>query len=336
MKLPSNSLAGHLRRCTTLLPSIYLISGDEFLLVDELIQQIMAHANQLGYVRHNVTVDRQFDLSALEQLTSTGNLFAERIVIILRCQIAIHAALGKFLAGFSQQSSDTTIIVHSGKLSAAEQKKTWYQSIEKKGVTIPVWPVERQALPSWLQQRAKVMNFSLDSEALTFLVQYTEGNLLAADQILKQAQLGAGNGGVVTLDYLAQFLQDESRFDVFQLSDSFLLGDLARYLHILNRLQGEGAEPVVICWALAREIRLLYQLHQERRHSTMQALCKKYRIWQKRQPIVQRALGRLTLHCCEQLLCHLARLDRVSKGVEIGNAWQLLQQLAVEDYSALA
>ncbi len=83
-----------------------------------------------------------------------------------------------------------------------------------------------------------------------------EGNLLAAAQEIEKLKLMA-EGGQITVETVQAAVADSARFDVFGLTDAVLKGEPAHALRMLEGLRGEGVEPPVILWALARELRLL-------------------------------------------------------------------------------
>jgi DNA polymerase-3 subunit delta len=126
----------------------------------------------------------------------------------------------------------------------------------------------------------------------------------------------------VDADAVAAAVSDSSRYDVFQLADAVILGDLRRAVRILQGLRAEGLEPPVILWAIAREVRTVARAQSAVGHGrplgdTMAAL----RVWKSRRPVVQQAMRRIPLRRAHALLCQAARADRVIKGAVKGSAW---------------
>ena len=78
--------------------------------------------------------------------------------------------------------------------------------------------------------------------------------IAAAQQELEKLKLTAPDGKA-DLATVQASLGDSARFDVFQLGDAALAGDVTRALRILAGLRSEGVEPVLVLWSLAREIR---------------------------------------------------------------------------------
>jgi len=67
------------------LKPVYLIAGEEHLLVLEAADALRARAKQLGYVEREILdVDQRFDWNALAQSASAMSLFATRKLIDLR------------------------------------------------------------------------------------------------------------------------------------------------------------------------------------------------------------------------------------------------------------
>ena len=66
--------------------------------------------------------------------------------------------------------------------------------------------------------------------------------------------------GRLDADQLEAAVADSSRYDVFELVDSALRGEVERSIRILDGLRAEGLAPSVVLWALHREVRNLAQI----------------------------------------------------------------------------
>ena len=125
------------------------------------------------------------------------------------------------------------------------------------GAWLAAWPVELARLPQWLRARAATLELELEDDAVRFIVERTEGNLLAAQQELEKLKLLAQErkGKRVDLAAVQASIGDSARFDVFQLGEAALGADVPRALRILAGLRSEGVEPTLALWSIAREIR---------------------------------------------------------------------------------
>jgi DNA polymerase-3 subunit delta len=107
-------------------------------------------------------------------------------------------------------------------------------------------------------------------------------------------------------------------------------GDAAAVSRILRGLQGEGEEPTLVLWALAREVRSLAVMAAEiRRGAPPEQALAKQGVWENRKALVRDALKRHSLQGLHRLLRQAARTDRVIKGAQQGRGWDELLQLAL-------
>lgn len=132
----------------------------------------------------------------------------------------------------------------------------------------------------------------------------------------------------LTAAQIANAITGNNRFDIFNLVDSVLSGDLARSLQILHYLRGEGSELPLVLWGLAREIRTLSSMAYEiNRGVTLSQVLQKHSVWEQRKAIMQRALQRHSHTTWLQLIQLAAQVDRMIKGITPGNPWDEMQQL---------
>jgi DNA polymerase-3 subunit delta len=331
MKLAYQQLLQHLSK--TLAP-IYLISGDELLLVQEAVDAIRAAAIKAGYAeRVTTTLESSQDWYPLIY-TNTHNLslFASKKIIEINLNhTKLTSTNGKIFEDFAHQSlADTLLLIYTTKLDSKIEKTSWYQAIEKAGVVLPVWPIPSEQLPQWIMQRAKKIGLQLTPQAADRLAVLVEGNLLAAAQEIEKLYLLFSDKA---LDHqtIENAVTDNARFDIFNLVDSALSGKTQRSLRILQNLAAEGIEPTLILWALTRELRVLADMQlQLRQGEALSSLFNKARVWEKRQMGFKAFLQRHSQHSCWNFLSLAAKIDRMIKGIEPGNVWDELKNLVAQ------
>src|SRR5438093_1538822 len=79
-------------------------------------------------------------------------------------------------------------------------------------------------------------------EALEFLADRVEGNLLAAHQEVQKLALLAPEGEV-SLDAVHDAVANVARYDAYTACEAMLAGDPARYVRIIDGLKSEGEAP---------------------------------------------------------------------------------------------
>jgi len=328
MRVSAEALARELGRQ---LSRAYLVSGDEPLLVQEALDAIRATARDQGFEEREVHVaDRGFDWDALLASSSSLSLFATRRIIEVRLPTGKPGDKGaKVLSDLAARDDpDTLLLVVTPKQDRKAAGAAWSKQIESGGVLVQVWPVDEPRMPAWIKGRLRRAGLRASDEAVRLLAARVEGNLLAAQQeIDKLALLQAG--GEVDADTVRRSVADSARYDIFDLVDAALAGDPGRSLRVLAGLREEGVEPVLIVWALTRELRslsgLAWQLSRGEPPGTVLG-----RVWQKRKPIVSAALKRHSAPAMHGMLMHAARADRVLKGQSRGVIWDELALLVAK------
>lgn len=309
------------------LAGIYLVSGDEPLLVGEAADAIRAAARAAGADRQVFFIDRSFNWDELRLASQSLSLFAERRLFELRMPSGKPDKGAALLAELAAQSApDLTYLIITDKLDRKVSDAAWVQAIEKHGVWVPIFPVDAAALPAWLRARAKALHLEVDSEAAQLIVDRVEGNLLAAQQELEKLGLLA-NGEPIGVDLVLRSVGDSARYDVFQLAEAAAAGDAARALRVLLGLKSEGVEPTLILWALVRELRGMWQARERDRLRGAPGAAARGSGWNLAATPSARALARLRKLPLAPLLLQASYTDRVIKGLSAGDAWGALTGL---------
>ena len=327
MKIFPDKLEAALKK--DLLP-IYFFSGDEPLQLGEAADAVRRAAREQGYTEREVMhVDKGFDWNELLMASNAMSLFAEKRVIDLRLPSGKPGKDGgAALAEYAERPpEDTVLLISSGKVDKRSQSAKWYKALDKVGATLQVWPVETADMPRWLDQRLRSRGLQADKDAVRMIAERVEGNLLAAAQEVDKLVLLNGTGAL-SLEQVEEAVSDSARFDVFGLVDAALEGDAARLTRMLDGLRGEGVEPILVLWALTRELRSLAGMAaQIESGKGIDGVLSQ--VWGKRKGPVKTGLQRHNKARWQQMLRRTARLDRVIKGAAPGNAWDELLQLGL-------
>ena len=329
MELRLNQLAANLERA--LLP-IYVVHGDEPLLAIEAGDAIRASARHAGYdEREILVVEPGFKWDAFLAASANLGLFGSRKLIDLRIpsgKPGIEGAKALEICA-AHPGSDQMLLVTLPKVDRATQSSAWFSALAGAGAAIAVYPLERDALPPWIAARLARQRQRVAPETLAFLADRCEGNLLAARQeieklglLLPEGELGA--------EAVERAVTDVARYDVFQLSEAWLAADAVRALRIIAALEAEGEGIQLLLWQLGEDIHALASVREAIAAGTPVAVAiRNARVWGKRQAAMERAARRLPPEAIAPLLCALARLDALAKGIGRGNVWDELRMAAM-------
>jgi len=311
------------RELESQLAPVWLVSGDEPLLVGEAADAIRARARELGYTeRETFFVEPKFDWSAVSGSSQAMSLFSERRIIEVKMASPRPGAEGgQVLAALAADPPpDTVVLITTGRLEREAFASAWFKAFEQHAVVVQAWPVEIGRLPQWILARARRHGLRLDEGGARLLAERVEGNLLAAHQEIEKLALTHG-GGTLGEDDVASAVANSARYDVFQLGEAALAGDAARALRILEGLRGEGAEPTLVLWVICRDIRALAMARSgaSRPSYGRQA--------ERRSEALRRAVTRMAGKRLAPLVHLAAQADRSIKGLGPGDAWDELAAL---------
>lgn len=325
VKISGDNLPPQLARGLT---PVYLVCGDEPLLVNEAADAIRARARADGFTQRDLyVVERGFDWQALLAESRALSLFAERKIIEIRMANPTPGDQGAdaIIELATQAVPDTVVLIVSGKMDGRVQSSKWVGAVEKHGVLVQVWPIELPRLPAWIRARLARHKLVADEAATALLAERVEGNLLAAHQEIEKLALLLPPGPL-TSEVVLEAVADSARYDVLQVGEAAMRGATARALRILEGLRGEGIDATLVLWAVNKDLQWLAraQYLMSRGQSADAAMNAIY-VWRPRQAAMKQALSRLRPGAVRQLILDAERIDRSIKGVAATDPWVELE-----------
>ena len=326
MPLRVDQLADNLRRG---LAPVYLLGGEEPLLLQECCDQIREAARAQGFVeRELLQVERGFDWSELQQ-AGAASLFASQKIVDLRLRTGKPGREGaKALTEWAENPDPNVILMVScEQWDAGSRKSKWAASLEKAGQRVDIWPVKARELPGWLDQRMRKQGMQPEPEVVRILADRLEGNLLAARQEIDRLALLKGEG-IVTVDDVMKVVADSCRFDAFTLAENMLAGNLRDGLRVAAGLKRMDTPLPMLLGALLKELKTTEAFRLAMRGGEQETtVFRRLNVWQNRQNTVRAAARRLNTRQLFAAFKQLSLIDRQSKGQAAGDPWQSLESL---------
>ena len=321
MLLKGEQLAAHLDRD---LKAVYVVYGDEPLLVIEGADAIRAAARRKGFDEREVlTAISGFNWNELHLATGNMSLFGGRQLIDLRIPTGKPGREGgKAIQDYcARPSPDALLLVTLPGLDWTEEKATWLKALTEAGVAVKLIPPNLAELPAWIAGRLRRQEQKAGTDALHFIAGRVEGNLLAAHQEIQKLAL-LYPAGELSLQQIQEAVLNVARYDLDGLREALLSGDVARLTRTLDGLQQEGEAPPLVLWAMTEEVRALAQVKAgQKQGQPVDALLKEARVWGARQSLFKRALPRIKESTANAALEDAARIDRMIKGIGGGDVW---------------
>jgi DNA polymerase-3 subunit delta len=286
-----------LRRTSTRpLAPLYLLHGDEPLLVIEAADAIRAAARRQGFEERDVIVaGTGFKWDDLFLAAGNMSLFGGSKLVDLRIPSGKPGregseALQRYIATLGP---GIVTLITLPELDWQARKAAWVTALSNAGVAIECNAPPPARLPQWIAERLARQQQSAPGPALEFIAAHVEGNLLAAHQEIQKLGL-IHPPGQLTLEQVEAAVMNVARYDVSDLRDALKARDTVRAARTLEGLKGEDAAPPLVLWALATEARSA------------------------------NPNGRMAA------LLHAAKIDRMIKGLARGDIWDEFLQLALK------
>ncbi|RJX33007.1 MAG: DNA polymerase III subunit delta [Oxalobacter sp.] len=333
MQLRPDALDAHLAQA---LAPLYVIASDEHLLALETADKIRKTARAQGYTERGVlTVDRHFKWGELHASGQSMSLFGDKKLLELRIPTGKPGREGgQALQSYAGDAPpDTVTLITLPKLDWQTQKAAWVNALQKSAVYIDIPLVERTQLPAWIGARLAMQKQRADRQAIDFIVNRVEGNLLAAHQEIQKLGL-LHPEGQLSFEQVRDAVLNVARYDIFKLNEAMLAGDVERLVRMVEGLKGEGEPLPLALWAVSEEIRTLLKLRTGLDQGRpLAVLCKENRIWNQRERLMGTALQRLSLNTLVSAQQEAAQIDKMAKGLRathhVGDAWDALLQLGL-------
>ena len=269
--------------------------------------------------------DSGFDWSALTEQSHNLSLFGDKKILELHVpngKVGVSGA--KALQYYCQHlPTDVLLIINSGKIDKAALKSKWLEAITQAGVLIRIWPLTGTELVRWLQARLRAKNLPDDRPRAEYLASRVEGNMLAAAQEIEKMVLLALDENNAS----EAWLSSQSKYTVFDLVDTILLGQRPRVVRILSQLQRESLAPNLVLWGLAELIRAVIFTSTQKRGQSKGVQNVFY--YSKRNQLNSQA-GKFNRQQLYTLLSQCGQLDQIIKGRASGDVWQSFADVALK------
>ncbi|HQT31799.1 MAG TPA: DNA polymerase III subunit delta [Thiobacillus sp.] len=331
MNIPAERLPDQLARG---LAALYVVVGDEPLAAQEAADAIRAAARAAGHSERNVfTVQGRYNWQGIFASGENLSLFAERRLTEIRIPSGKPGVDGaKALETYAAKlPADTLTLISLPGMDWKAMQSRWFAALAKTGVVVEAKPVDRAALPAWIERRLAKQGLRAERTALAFLADQVEGNLLAAQQEIDKLALLLPPGNVTLAD-VEHAVVDVSRLEADALADALYAGDSARFAQIVADLKDSGEAVPAILWQVSSAVQLLLRLKSAlaRGDSVTSVMRTLWGRDKQRAPQIERALQRLSLPRVESALADLALIDRQAKGLErVGDPWDTLLRVGM-------
>lgn len=258
----------------------YLLSGEEFFLIQTLLRQFREKALDPAALDFNYDQFRGEEIDPEEALLIAQTfpvLSPRRLVIILNAD-QIKDDHEAFL-GYLENPSETTVVVFVA--AKPDMRKKLFSNLKKNGVVITCPPLYENEMPQWIAQEGRKRGLLLSKEALWLLKEHLGSDLFLVQQELDKLALhlpasrsGEGEGGQATdpgvspagasaeakeisIEVVQQVIAAGRSRSIFELVGAVGEKKVKTAFKILTDLLAEGEHPLFILTMLVRQWRMM-------------------------------------------------------------------------------
>ncbi|MGZ5111467.1 MAG: DNA polymerase III subunit delta [Usitatibacter sp.] len=320
MKISTRQLEGHLKKGVA---PLYAVHGAEVLLALEAADRIREAARKDGCTEREVFfAEPGVDWNRIGASAANMSLFSSKRLVELRIPTDKPGAEGgkAIEAWCARLPQDAITLVVLPELEWQQRKSKWFEALERSGVLVEAKSVSRDELPEWLAERLSRQQQRASVETLEWLADRVEGNLLAAKQEVEKLSLLLP-AGEITLGAIREAVTDVSRFDRDTLLEAIHAADAGRMARVVASLEAEGEPLPLLLWTLTEELRLMMALAAGQRPRRYMP--------PDRMAAIQQTARRHGPASFDRELLRAHRIDRMIKGVETGDPWDSVVDLAL-------
>lgn len=246
------------------LKPVYLMQGDEQLLVDEAIRRILAAAvadpsDPMAVTRVDLAEGKTAARDIVAACRSIG-LFTPRIAVVVRAAEILDKKTAERdeVARYIKAPVDgCTLILRATKLNgtSAVVKRT-----KKVGVVLAFSGLKSREAVGWVRDRASALKHRMDYGAAQLVVELVGCDLLRLENTMEQLSLFAGPNQTIDQDLVEKLLTATRSHSVFELVDAVGERRAADALRHLDSMLGHREPPLKILGMVTRHFRFLWQI----------------------------------------------------------------------------
>tara|TARA_Y100001954_G_C15726987_1_gene561253 strand:+ start:61 stop:1086 length:1026 start_codon:yes stop_codon:yes gene_type:complete len=222
MDISHQQLPQHLKK--NLLSRYWLQSDDAFLRYDT--QQLLNETFKAkGFEIKPLILSSTADWAHLEALTCTADLFSpKRCIVVDASSLKLSASFARQWQSICQQTHPSiSLCLNTGRLTAAQKKTKWYQTLPQQGC-ISIWPLNSQQYQQWAKLTAQRQGLTLSTHAFDQLSQLTLSDPKATSDLLKKLSLMYLEHEIIHPKQLHLAYAHHSSSSTFDLIDATLCG----------------------------------------------------------------------------------------------------------------
>ena len=299
------------------LQQLYFVHGQEYLLVQKYIDQIISLAKEKMFPEIiNFDISSNFNWEIVLSELKSYSLFSNNKIVKLnlhRGKIGVNGA--KHLLKIANKIPENFIIIfYSFDLESSVLSSKWLKELVNLATYKNFKKLDFEKVFKITENKLLELGFA-DARKLAEIISYnTQGNLLATDQEIKKIYMAYPNG-IVNLESYKEYITEQSKYSIFNLIDSSFLGKSSQVIKIFKTLSDDSSFPVILSSSLYRELNNLISMSIDMRMGkSLEEIYQSHGVWSYKKNIIKTALLKHSFQHLQKFLMRLSRVDRAIKG----------------------
>lgn len=252
--------------------SVYLLYGSERFLIEEMREKlIQSHIEPMDvnvYDMNEIPVDY-----AIEDAETMPFLSDKRVVIIKNPffltgekqspSAAVEHNLKK-LEQYLENPSPFAVVIFEAPYKKLDDRKKIVKALKRTAKVFEANPLQEKSIPQWIHNECLALNITIDDDAIDQLYSLIGNDLRKLKTEIEKLSLYVGDDGKITVDVVDLLVTRSLEDNIFALVDHVVNKRMNEAFHALFDLFDQKEEPIKIVLLLARQFRLIAQIHSLR------------------------------------------------------------------------
>ena len=306
---------------------IFIISGNEPFQKQKVTNNILEYFKNLEFELSSYNLTEQ-NSEILYQETSSISLFNDKKIFLLNIDNTPKKIQQTLIDNIKNKSEDNIFVIIFNNLKKTQTNTKWFKQISANAIHINIYnPNIYTAFKIIKKEINDNLKVKLTDQAINILIQKTEGNLIATNQIL--TLLNKQQQKYFDKINIKPFLHEHSQYDIFDLSETLLSLNKNKSLKIFSSIISDPTKITLVLWAIKKEIRIIYQLHQAKNNNKQQ-IFRENNIWASKERLYNSLINKISITKIFFLLDECLNAELILKGAISGDIQQKINYIIFE------
>ncbi len=191
------------------------------------------------------------------------SLFGSHQIVQVRGVMKLRDTPCKKLADYLSNPNPTaTLIFYAGELDRDQRKKKIYENLSTLTKVVELAAPDRRTIKEWMRSLGNKEGFSVEPEALDFVMEMQGNELGRIIQEIEKARLYAGQSAPITLSMVEATSGFSGDHDLFEFLDAVCSKNRQKALRLVGEIFFEGRESFLAFWWFGLRLRQMLQVQE--------------------------------------------------------------------------